>query len=216
MTQFLPSDSDNAEARILAAAKQVFYRKGLDGARMQEIADEAGINKAMLHYYFRSKDKLFERIFLDALGQVVPKVAQTLVMPVPLLDKFTQISGYYHDLLLEQPYLPGFVLQTIQQRPEFLLQFVVSHTSVNPQQVFLALSQQIQENIAQGKIRPIEPGHLLLNFLGMCMFPFMIRPIITKVAGLPDEAFVAFVNQRRTLVPQLLMDSLRPEQPPAS
>ncbi|MDP5170472.1 MAG: TetR/AcrR family transcriptional regulator [Bacteroidia bacterium] len=207
-------ETDNTEARILEAAKQVFYRKGLDGARMQEIADEAGINKAMLHYYFRTKEKLFDKIFLEALGKILPKIATTLGSDAPLAEKFDVISGYYHDLLLSTPYLPVFVVQTLQHNPDRLLQFIITQSGINPAETFGKFLMQIQQEVALGNIRPIDPRHLVLNLISMCVFPFMMRPMFIRIIGMKDEAFEAFVNERRHLVPQLIMQSIQPDQPP--
>src|SRR5271156_3051845 len=102
-----------AEQRILAAAKKVFLLKGMDGARMQDIADEAGINKALLHYYFRSKEKLFEVIFREAMDQLFPRIIGILNADKPLFDKIESFCGEYVGMLLNNPYLPMFVMNEV-------------------------------------------------------------------------------------------------------
>ena len=106
-----------AEQRILDAAKKVFMHKGLSGARMQDIADEAGINKAMLHYYFRSKDQLFEMIFKEAASSLFPKVIAIVAEDISLFDKIRKFTREYLDIVIENPYLPLFVLNEINRQP---------------------------------------------------------------------------------------------------
>ena len=83
------------EEKILTAAKQVFLTRGMDGARMQDIADEAGINKALLHYYFRSKDQLFEKIFLEVAHAFLPRVLGILESESTLFEKIERFCNEY-------------------------------------------------------------------------------------------------------------------------
>src|SRR3954463_7666646 len=98
------------EQKILEAAKQVFFDKGMHGARMQDIADKAGINKAMLHYYFRSKEKLFETIFIDATGHLFPKLSSILESDKTIFEKIELICVEYINQIQQIPYLPIFII----------------------------------------------------------------------------------------------------------
>src|SRR5205809_3897614 len=101
---------DTTEQRILTAAKKIFLAKGLDGARMQDIADEAGINKAMLHYYFRSKDKLFETIFEEVAIHFLPRITEIFESDKSLFKKIEAFCEVYIEQVKQMPYLPFFVL----------------------------------------------------------------------------------------------------------
>src|SRR3954468_17116383 len=92
--------------------------KGIDGARMQDIADKAGINKALLHYYFRSKEKLFEMIFIEEARKFMPKVTSIMVSELTLFEKVEKFVGEYIDTLLQNPLLPIFILNEIKQNPK--------------------------------------------------------------------------------------------------
>src|SRR6478735_10691909 len=93
----------STEEKILNAAKKVFLTKGMDGARMQDIADKAGINKALLHYYFRSKDKLFERIFIEEAQKFMPRVTHIMLSEMTLFEKIEKFVGEYIDTLIQNP-----------------------------------------------------------------------------------------------------------------
>ncbi len=204
-------DSDNTEERILEAAKKIFYQKGLDGARMQEIADEAGINKAMLHYYFRTKNQLFEKIFLDALLIIIPGIANALGSDKPLKEKFIEISDFYFDMLSSNPLIPVFVFQTLQRDPDKLMGYVAQHKGAVPQEVLGKFMMQLQAEVIAGNIAPIDPRQLLLNLVSMSVFPFLMKPVFTKLVGMKEEEFSDFADQRRQLIPEFMMKIMKPD-----
>ena len=109
----------STETKILAAAEEVFLKSGYDGSRMQEIADLAGINKAMLHYYFRSKDLLFERIFEQKFSQFFPKIQELTTMPISFTEKVCIYVELHINLLRQNPYLPLFIIQYHTQKQQF-------------------------------------------------------------------------------------------------
>src|ERR1700751_5008479 len=110
--------TEDTQERILAAAKNIFLTKGMAGARMQDIADEAGINKAMLHYYFRSKEKLFEGIFSELSQQFFPKLVLIFESEESIFRKIEMFVSEYIDQMSRTPYLPIFVLNEINRQPE--------------------------------------------------------------------------------------------------
>ncbi|MCB0436733.1 MAG: TetR/AcrR family transcriptional regulator, partial [Mangrovimonas sp.] len=109
------------EAKILNAAESVFQRKGMDGARMQEIANEAGINKALLHYYFRSKQLLFEAVFKKAFSLLAPQLNKILNDDSSVEDKIKNFSFNYISFISEHPYLPNFIISELNRNPNFFL-----------------------------------------------------------------------------------------------
>ena len=168
------------EAReiILAAARQIFAAKGFSGARMQEIADSAGINKALLHYYYKSKDKLFEQIFQEALVKIIRPLAFFLADDSDLFQKIRNICRIYHEVLIEYPFLPNFVLNEINTDPSRVLHLMNAEgVLVGREKTF----KQIEEAIASGKIRTINPPDLILNIISLSMFPFASRPIAQEL-----------------------------------
>jgi TetR/AcrR family transcriptional regulator len=171
------SNKDNTEERILKAAQKIFTHKGMAGARMQEIADEAGINKALLHYYFRNKDKLFRRIFQESFEMLISQVSIALDSDKPLFDKIRDIIDTYINVLTANPSLPIFVLSEINQNPDNLEKVIGN--ALPP--VFQKLFIQVEEEVKNGSIYPIHPLHLLLNILGMVIFPFASRPLLQRI-----------------------------------
>ncbi|MDX2248467.1 MAG: TetR/AcrR family transcriptional regulator [Bacteroidia bacterium] len=191
---------DNTEKRILAAARQEFYEKGFAGARMEEIARAAEINKAMLHYYFRSKQKLFEKVFHEAFAQIFPRLIQIILSEVPLDEKIRKISSTYNELLTENPHLPLFVLSSIQRNPENFATGMITDNPFQPSMVMGKFITEIQAAVDAGKISPIDPRDLILNLLAMSVFPFMMKPILVRLFGMSESDYLAFVQHRKNSV----------------
>lgn len=195
----------NTEQKILAAAREVFIEKGMDGARMQDIADRAGMNKALLHYYFRSKEKLFEMVFMEQASQFLPKVGSIMMSDAPLFTKIEQFVEVYIDKLTENPFMPLFILNELNRQPEsFILK--IWGEKRPPVQMF---AMQIVEEVKKGNINPIEPPQLIVNMVSMCIFPFVAKPMIKWVTQMDDEQFKQFIQKRKTEVARFIIDSLR-------
>src|SRR6185436_15742699 len=195
-----------AEERILAAARKVFTTKGMAGARMQDIADEAGINKALLHYYFRDKDKLFETIFMDEAQRFFPKINAIFQSDDPLFEKIENFVNEYIDEMQENPYLPWFVLNEVNRDPDHFMSKVLGESNRPKAAKFL---EQIEKEIKKGTIKRIHPLHLLMNLLSMTIFPFVARPMITRNLNLSELQFRRTMEERKKEIPKFIIDSIR-------
>lgn len=187
------TNSKETEEQILEAARRKFHQNGYAGARMQAIADEAGINKSMLHYYFRSKDKLFHQIFQESVKRFFPIIFEVLNSDLELRPKVEKLIETYHHILRENPDLPQFVLYEMNQHPDRFKQFLES-LGVEISPVFI---KQIQEEVQAGSIRPIKPPVFIVNTIGLCLFPYIARNMIEVLFGMDEKQFEQFVEQRK-------------------
>ncbi len=194
------------EERILRAARSVFTRKGMAGARMQDIADRAGINKALLHYYFRDKDKLFERIFLQEAQLFFPKINMIFSSDQPLSEKIIRFVAEYTDEMIRNPYLPWFVLNEIHRDPDAFLYKVWGAERLPKPQFFL---KQVGTEIRNGHIRKINPVQLLMHMLSLTIFPFIAKPMFVRNLRLSEKQFIALVNQRKNEIPDFIIRSIK-------
>ncbi|HEY6062134.1 MAG TPA: TetR/AcrR family transcriptional regulator [Chitinophagaceae bacterium] len=199
-------NKQSAEQRILAAAHKVFTTKGMAGARMQDIADEAGINKALLHYYFRDKDKLFEVVFLEEAQKFFPKINRIFNSDAPLFEKIGNFVNEYIDEMLVNPYLPWFVMNEINRDPDQFMYKIWGQENLPKPAKFL---EQIAKEIKNGTIKKISPVHLLMNLLSMTIFPFVAKPMITRNLRLSDKQFRSIMEERRKEVPKFIIDSIK-------
>lgn len=193
------------EQKILEAAKKIFLVKGLDGARMQDIADEAGINKAMLHYYFRSKDKLFEQIFAEVAGHFLPRIIAIFESEKTVFEKIDTFCSEYINQVIQTPYVPIFILNEINRHPEEFLKKVFGNKMPPMEKVI----KQLEKEKKQGTIKKVEPMELLLNVVSLCIFPFVARPMIQLVTGMDRTQFNAMMEQRKKEVSRLIIDSIK-------
>lgn len=198
-------NDSTTESNIMEAAKRIFVLKGFEGARMQEIADEAGINKALLHYYFRSKDKLFEAVFIDAFVKFVPTILITLNSNSPLFRKIEVFVDHYIDVLSKNPFIPGFILHELGHNTERLSK-IIRTVGLNPD-LFV---EQVKAEIEAGTINPIDPRDLLVNMLAMCIFPFVGKPILKVVLFKNnEEEYHEFLNRRKIAAAQFIINSIK-------
>ncbi len=195
----------NTEELILKAAKNVFIRQGMAGARMQDIADEAGINKAMLHYYFRSKEKLFETIFQEASKKFAPRLKEIFESDEPLFTKIEMFCSEYMNKMIENPYIPLFIINEVNRQPDEFLNKMwgKSRPDVNK------LVQEIEREIKKGTIKNIHPLQLVMNMISLCIFPFLGRPMLQRMAGISQKQFNELMQQRKTEVSKFIIDSIK-------
>lgn len=182
----------NTEDKIVDAAKTVFVQKGMDGARMQHIADEAGINKALLHYYFRSKDKLFEKVF-TMLFKDIFLIFDRAVSEETTFEEF--LEGFirqYIRMLKSKPFIPQFIIHELNRNPERIVE-LMQNSNFDKQKLFDLINKAVEEKV----IRPIQPVHLITNILSLCVFPFIARPIITGFALDGDKTrYQQYIDER--------------------
>jgi len=195
----------NTEQKILAAAKKVFLKEGMAGARMQDIADEAGINKAMLHYYFRSKEKLFEKIFTELSQHFFPRLIKIFESDEVLFRKIELFVEEYIDQMRPMPYLPIFVLNEVNRQPETFIKKMLGNRKP-PIKKFV---DDVQEEVKKGIIRPINPLQLLLNIISLCVFPFVARPMFQVVTNIDKAMFDKILDQRKVDVSKFIIDAIK-------
>jgi TetR/AcrR family transcriptional regulator len=194
------------EGLILDAARKVFLENGFDGTTMQVIADEAGINKALLHYYFRSKDRLFEAIFVEAFSRMIPNLFKVFQSEAGFPDKIRSFVNIYISALQNYPQIPLFILHELHRNPGRIIELIKS-TGMNPDVVMAIIRQEI----TKGTIRNIDPAQLMVNMLSMCIFPFAARPMIQGFIFKNNaEAYNQFLEQRKTEVADFIINAITP------
>lgn len=197
-------ENKDTEKLILDAAREVFIRKGFDGARMQEIADEAGINKALLHYYFRSKQKLFDTIFLEAFKDFWPSIeSSTNNGKGTVKDLIKSAVDAYMDLLLKMPFLPSFVVGEINRSPE-RMQELLQASGIRPDFVL----EVIKRGIEKREVIAIDPRDLIINIVGLSLFPFISRPVLSRMFFASEEEYMEFLASRRNSVYEFVCRSV--------
>ena len=202
------------EQRILEAARAVFLRHGTAGARMQEIAQEASVNQALLHYYFRTKERLAAAVFQQIASRIFPALAQTLGADISLDEKIDRLVAIYLDNLSQNLFVPGYVISELHYHPERVQQLLSTVMGADPgilmPSLLKNLETQINERVQEGTMRPIKPQQFVINLISLCVFPFAARPMLSIVFGMDDAAFMRFIAQRKKELPDFFRSALRP------
>ncbi|PKD44473.1 TetR/AcrR family transcriptional regulator [Rhodohalobacter barkolensis] len=194
-------ESSSTELKIFEAARDVFQSKGLEGARMQEIADKADINKSMLHYYYRSKEKLFEKVYELSIIKLMPQVASLLNEEMPLDVKLRKFSMKYLELVKANPDIPLFVIHEMNKNPGRLKKFIAKEIGKRVQP-FL---DQLKEEREKGNTVNLPPEQIFVNIMAMLVFPFLGRPVLQVIFDMDEEAFSQFIAVREAFMPDYLV-----------
>ena len=193
------------EEKIIEAAHKVFQKKGFTGARMQEIADEAGINKAMLHYCFKNKELLFEAIFMKAFSQLAPQINEIFNSNASVFDKIRKFTSSYISFVIENPILPQFIIQEMNNNPDFVDRFLNHENRPNP----TILIAQIKKEIADGIIKEIHPKQLLLDVFSLTIFPFAAQVLVKGMIQIEENEFLELMEQRKVHVSEQIINAIK-------
>jgi TetR/AcrR family transcriptional regulator len=209
-----PELDTDAEARILDAAHIVFVRRGTAGARMQEIADEAGVNKALLHYYFRSKSRLAAAVFQRVARGLFLRVSEILGSDAEIEDKVRRVVRLYLEQLSKTPYAPAYVISEINQHPDRAAQLVEAVRHIRAESlnanVLDTLGKQLRQRVRAGAMRAISTPQFVANLASLCIFPFAARPMLCAILDLDDRGFQRFIDERKASLPEFFLNALRP------
>lgn len=197
---------ENTESKIVEAAREVFHRKGFDGARMQEIADTAQINKGLLHYYFKSKNKLFDKVFGLAFDALFRKLGETLNADRSIFEKIEVFCEEYISMVSRNSYIPRFVINELGKNPE---RFIDSRIGQNKKELFEPFFKQIEQAGKDGLIRPIDPRHLMVNMISLCVFPFLAAPMLQVMAGFNAQELADFQEARKKEVADFIIQGIK-------
>ena len=195
----------NTEEKILNAAKNIFQLKGMDGSRMQEIANEAGINKSMLHYYYRSKKLLFEAVFNNAFSLLAPQLNKVLNDDSSIENKIINFTSSYISFISKHPYLPNFIIQELNRNPEFILKLKENKSFPNIEK----FKKQVEMEVEKGILLPIKGEQLFINILSLSIFPFVATPLIKAFGNINDTSFKKLIAERKTEVANFIIKAIK-------
>ncbi|MBX3256078.1 MAG: TetR/AcrR family transcriptional regulator [Chitinophagaceae bacterium] len=200
MAKIKENKQASTEEKIKEAARKVFTQKGYAATRTRDIAEEAGLNLALLNYYFRSKEKLFEMIMKEKMQQLFGVMTHLLNDKATTLDqKVEQIVSNYIDMLMQNPDLPLFVLSEIRNNTGMFRQLQVGKLIRNSHFV-----KQLKER------QPgLQPLHFIVSMLGMVVFPFVSKPVFQSLEVLSEDSFAEMMKQRKVLVPKWMKAMLK-------
>jgi len=197
----------NTEQKIFDAATELFLEKGVDRTSVREIAAKAGINLALMNYYFRSKENLFDTIFSELVVKNTKKLIQILDSDQSLEEKIRQYVAAYIDMLSENPLLVSFVMSILHRSQDK----ITEKKAVSNLYSTDKFTQQIIEEGKKGNIRKTDPTQFFVDMLSLIAFPFAIKLLIMDKNQFGEADFREFVRERKNRVPEMLISNLKPE-----
>ncbi len=197
------------EQKILDAAERLFLDKGFVRTSTTEIAKEAGCNHAMVHYYFRTKDRLFEKIFENKIVLFTNAFHTPNVPGESFEDKLKRMIEAHFDVLLDNPKLPMLILSDMTNSSTRIA-LAREALGNNPQLIFESLGKDLEREIKKGNIRPITPQDLLFTILSLNIFTFVAMPLYTMVLEVVESQRSYFLEQRKKDIVETVLKSLRP------
>ncbi len=201
----MAEENQDPEAKIREAARRVFLEQGYEGAKIRQIAEEAGVNLAMVNYYFRSKGELFKSIYLETFRELLGRIGVMLNEETPLEVKIWKVVDQYTDFILENPLLPGFVLSELRTNGAAFFQ-ELNVKGIIEQSVF---HRQLLQEAQKGHIRPVEPLQIVSTLMSSIIFPVMAKPMLSYVGNLDEAGFRQFMLTRKQLIPEMIMAYLK-------
>jgi TetR/AcrR family transcriptional regulator len=199
----------NTEHRILLAAEEVFLDKGFSAAKTTEIARKAEVNHALVHYYFRSKENLFETVFINKYKQVLVVLTEAVDGEKPYLERLQQIITAQFDLFVNSPKMPLFIVNEFLNNPQ-RLNFLKRKISLFPQEILIRFENQTKKAIEAGLIHPIDTKELLFNVFSLLFSVFVTRSFSQHIFNWNGLDYPAFAKRREKEIIDFVLNSLRP------
>jgi TetR/AcrR family transcriptional regulator len=192
-----------SEEKILTAARQVFHKRGFEGARMQEIADTAGTNKALVHYYFRNKENLFAAVFSEAIATMIGTVSSIFMGPGQLEEKLERFYDFHISFLQQNSYLPWFIINGLHERPEQIKK-MMSRTDFHPERIL----EQVMANLKNEGYEVEDPLQVFTNILSLSIFPIVAQPMLSHIFNLSEKDMEQFYQVRKKKLARFVINGI--------
>lgn len=200
------------EGRIIEAAKRVFVLKGYEATKMGDIATEVGISRTAMHYYFRTKEMLFDAIFGQLIRVLLPNIALIMEEPSSFLEKLPKIVDQYVSMMQQNPQFPIFVVNEFNRDPQHLYRTVMKDPlRIQP---LMQLQRQLLDEMDRGLIRRMPLIYSVSTLLSLVVFPMLARNPLTDLFLDGDkEQFDAFFEERKSLITDIMVRLFTPDTP---
>jgi TetR/AcrR family transcriptional regulator len=203
----MAADEIQTENLIKQKAKILFFQKGFLNATTQEIADEAGVNRALIHYYFRSREQLLDLLLHETLKEKKEKVRKVLISEIPFREKIANFIDTIVDYGLTYPYLDNFIISETARSPE-KVEIFCSMDRVKSSDL---IREQLEEEINNGKIAPISAEHFMINLSALCNYPLLAKAVLQTIHGMTDAAYRKFLLDRKQIIYRTIFNEEMPE-----
>lgn len=196
------------EMLLLKCAEEEFLEKGYTNTKTTEIAKRAGVTHAMLHYYYRTKENLFERVLQNKLEDMVGMFSLTLKQDLPFPEKLKQAIEEHFDYIAANPQFPSFIFNEILPNESAKEQFI-ELIKPRAKELIENLSKGIQEELRKGTIKDVKPFDLLYTIISLNIFSFVAMPVFEGVLELAPAEYTTFMEHRKNKNVEIVLASIR-------
>jgi len=199
----MPTKDCKTEQHIKDTAKRVFLFEGKMMATTQDIADTAGVNRTLLHYYFRSRDALFNIVFKEAVTKLRGRIHGVIGSDISFKQKIEGLVEVFYDELIELPYLETFIALQINQDPEKYAE-LFTHIPGGKERLKNFL-KEIQQQMDQQVIPEMKPINFFINLFALMAYPFVAKPIYLNMFDITDAAYHKLLAERKGIIVSMLL-----------
>lgn len=200
-------ENNNLEQKIIETAQQLFIEKGFVETSMSDIAHAVGVNRPVLHYYFRTKDKMFQAVFSNIVASVIPKVQDILRQDVPFIKRMELILDEYIKKFIESPYLVKFILGEIQRDVNHLIS-IAKELQLN--NCFDILYKYLSDEMQKGKLKTVPIPFVFFTFYGLLTYPFLSKNLVITLFLDKEEDFEPMLHEWKQYVISSMKNLLLP------
>jgi TetR/AcrR family transcriptional regulator len=192
----MAGEEAQTEKLIKEKAKTLFFQKGFLNATTQEIADEAGVNRALIHYYFRSREQMLETLLDETLREKKDRVKNILISDLQFREKIASYIDIIVDYGLKYPYLENFLISEMARRPEKVKLFCAK----DPFKSSDLIRAELEREVKKGKLAAVSAEHFMVNLIALCNYPLLAKSVIQTIHGLSDTAYRKFLVERKRII----------------
>lgn len=201
------AEEAQTEKLIKQKARNLFFQKGFLNATTQEIADEAGVNRALIHYYFRSREQMLDTLLDETLLEKKDRVQSVLTSSLPFKEKIANYIDVVVDYGLMYPYLDNFIISEMARKPDKMKAFC----SANRAKSSDLIREGLENEIRTGRLKEITPEHFMVNLVSLCNYPLLAKPVLQAIHGLTDTAYRKFLLDRKQIIFKTIFNEEMPE-----
>lgn len=189
-------ESLQTEKLIKEKAKKLFFQKGFLDATTQEIADEAGVNRALIHYYFKSREQMLDMLLEETILEKKERVVRILSSNLPFREKIARYIDAVVDHGLAYPYLENFIVSETARHPDKVKNLCTRHPGKSTDMI----REQLEQEIKKKKLAPISAEHFMVNLIALCNYPLISKSVLKTVHGMTDAAYKKFLLERKKVI----------------
>lgn len=201
------AEEAQTEKLIKQKARILFFQKGFLNATTQEIADEAGVNRALIHYYFRSREQMLDLLLDEVMLEKKERVQNILTSALPFKQKIAQYIDVVVDYGITYPYLDNFIISETARKPDKVRAFC----SANKVKSSDLIREDLASEVKKGRLGDISPEHFMVNLSALCNYPLLAKPVIQAIHGLTDTAYKKFLLERKRIIFKTIFTEEMPE-----